>query len=165
VVTLNAFTNSSYFCSTLRPPSPLHAQQNVTDQNYCPIPAGPFAFSSTIPLGSRRALTTLTTRLRAVDPLVNELLCIDVITTPLDPDPDSPYSHAKVIFWGTVALAIAYWVVVGLARIVSARGRGITRHDGLWSRARSAGFVVASAISGERLATSPALMRFCSSIL
>lgn len=162
---MNAFTNSSYFCSTLRPPSPLPALQNGTEQSYCPIPAGPFAFSSTIPLGSRRALTTLTTRLRAVDPLVNELLCIDVITTPLDPDPNSPYGSAKVIFWSTIALAIAYWVVVGLARIVSARERGIARHDGMWSRAQSAGFIIASAISGERLATSPALIRFCSSVL
>ncbi|KAG6900422.1 hypothetical protein C0993_010810 [Termitomyces sp. T159_Od127] len=160
VLTLNAWTNSSYFCSTLRPPSPLPVV-NSTDGTYCPIPSGEFAFSTSIPWGDHRALTTLSTRLRAVDPSLQEVLCVDVITTPLDPQPDSPYGQAKIIFWCTVALAIAYWIVVGLARIVSAWGRGITRHDGLWSRAQSAGFILASAISGERFATSPALMRFC----
>ncbi|RDB20150.1 hypothetical protein Hypma_012917 [Hypsizygus marmoreus] len=161
VLTLDAWTNSSYLCSTLRPPSPLPALENV-NATYCPIPAGPFALSSAIPWGRNRALTTLTTRLRAVDPSINELLCIDVSTTPLDPQPDSPYGQAKIIFWSTIALTIAYWALVGLARIVSAWGRGITRHEhGIWSRAQSAGFILASAISGERLATSPALLRFC----
>ncbi|KAG5648736.1 hypothetical protein DXG03_000083 [Asterophora parasitica] len=123
--------------------------------------AGDFAFASTIPWGEHRALTTLTTRLRAVDPSINELLCIDVVTTPLVPQPNSPYGNAQIIFWSTIALTAAYWVMVGSARIVSAWGRGITRHDGVWSRAQSAGFILASAISGERLATSPALMRLC----
>ncbi|KAF5388004.1 hypothetical protein D9615_000729 [Tricholomella constricta] len=160
VLTLNAWTNSSYLCATLRPPSPLPALDNTTP-NYCPIPAGDFAFASTIPWGDHRALTSLTTRLRAVDPSINELLCIDVTTTPLSPEPNSPYGSAKIILWSTVALTIAYWISVGSARIVSAWGRGITRHDSIWSRAQSAGFILASAISGERLATSPALMRFC----
>ncbi|KAG6844527.1 hypothetical protein H0H87_006183 [Tephrocybe sp. NHM501043] len=159
VLTLNAWTNSSYFCNTLRPPSPLPALDSTG--TYCPIAAGEFAFSTTIPWGNHRALTTLSTRLRAVDSSIQELLCIDVITTPLDPQPNSPYGQAKIIFWSTVGLSIAYWVIVGLARIASAWGRGITRHDGLWSRAQSAGFIIASAISGERFATSPALMRFC----
>jgi hypothetical protein len=135
-----------------------------TAEAFCPISAGAFAFSSVIPWGSNRALTTLSTRLRAVDPFSNELVCIDVTTTPLDPQSDSPFGRANLILWGTVALALAYWVVVGIARIISAWGRGITRHDrGIWSRAQSAGFILASAISGERLATSPALLRFCMS--
>lgn len=163
VLTLNAWINSSYLCSPLRPPSPLPALDNTTS-TYCPIPAGPFAFSSSIPWGPHRALTTLNTRLRAVDPFSSELLCLDVSTTPLDPRPDVPYGKAVVILYATIALAIAYWVVVGVARIVSAWGRGITRpNKGLWSKAQSAGFILASAISGERLATSPALMRFCMS--
>ncbi|KAF8897887.1 hypothetical protein BD779DRAFT_1608372 [Infundibulicybe gibba] len=144
VLTLNAWTNSSYLCSTLRPPSSL--SDNIT---HCPIPAGPFAFSSSVPWGSNRALTTLNTRLRAVDPFSDELLCIDVATTPLDPNSDRPYGRAQIILWATVGLTIAM-------------GRGITRPErSIWSRAQSAGFILASAISGERLATSPALMRFC----
>lgn len=160
VLTLNAYTNSSYLCSSLRPPSPLPPLAgNIT--SYCPIPAGPFSLSSSIPWGKHRSLTTLNTRLRAVDPFGTPLFCLDVSTTPLDPQPDNPYGDARVIFWATVGLAIAYWVVVGIARIVSAWNRGITRPErGLWSRAQSAGFILASAISGERLATSPALMRF-----
>ncbi|KAE9384525.1 hypothetical protein BT96DRAFT_1097807 [Gymnopus androsaceus JB14] len=39
---------------------------------------------------------------------------------------------------------------------------GLTRPDrDPWARAQSAGYILASAISGERLATSPALLRFC----
>lgn len=106
---------------------------------------------------------TYYTRLHALDPSQNELLCIDIDTTLLVPGPvDSPYGHAHIIFWMTVALAIAYWVVVGLARLVSAWGRGSTRNGpGIWARVESAGFILASALSGERLASSPALMRFC----
>ncbi|KAF8914339.1 hypothetical protein CPB84DRAFT_1759012 [Gymnopilus junonius] len=111
-------------------------------------------FASTIPWGRNRELTTLITRLRAVDPFGKELVCLDVLTTPLAPRHKSPYGKPTSYF--------AYWLVVGLARIVSAWGRGITRPGrGIWSRAQSAGFILASAISGERLANSPALMRFC----
>ncbi|CAA7258525.1 unnamed protein product [Cyclocybe aegerita] len=160
VLTLSAWTNSSYLCENMRPPSPLPAL-DPTDHSYCPIVAGQFAFSSTIPWGRNRELTTLITRLRAVDPFGKELVCLDVLTTPLDPRPKSPYGRAEIIFWSTIALAIAYWLVVGIARISSAWGRGITRQEhGIWSRAQSAGYILASAISGERLATSPALMRF-----
>jgi hypothetical protein len=163
VLTLSAWSNSSYLCTALRPPSPLPTlNSSNAAEAFCPIPLGPFAFASIIPWGNNRALTTLDTRLRAVDPFSNELVCIDVYTTPVDPEPGSPYGRANIILWGTAALAIAYWVVVGIARIVSAWGRGITRHDrGIWSRAQSAGFILASAISGERLSTSPALLRFC----
>ncbi|KAK2465977.1 hypothetical protein APHAL10511_001618 [Amanita phalloides] len=159
ILTLNAWTNGTYLCTTLRPPSPLpDLASNAT--TYCPIDPGPFAFSLTVPLGNHRALTTLTTQVRAVDPFANNLFCLDVATTLLDPTPDSPYGQARSIFWTTVALTIGYWIVVGIARIISAWGRGITE-KGLWARARSAGFILASAISGERLAASPALMRFC----
>ncbi|KAF8231414.1 hypothetical protein L208DRAFT_1399050 [Tricholoma matsutake] len=163
VLTLSAWSNSSYLCTALRPPSPLPALNNSNSaEAFCPIPPGPFGFSSVIPWGNNRALTTLDTHLRAVDPFSNELVCIDVYTTPMDPTSDSPYGRANIILWATVSLAVAYWVVVGIARIVSALGRGITRHDrGIWSRAQSAGFILASAISGERLSTSPALLRFC----
>ncbi|THU88926.1 hypothetical protein K435DRAFT_729542, partial [Dendrothele bispora CBS 962.96] len=161
VLTLNAWSNFSSFCDTLRPPSPLPTVENGDTDEFCPVSPGEFAFSTTVPWGSSRALTTLTTRISAVDPLTQELICIDVDTTPLNPSPDNPYGRAKVIFWATVALTIAYWVLVGFARIVSAWDRGITsKGKGVWARAQSAGFILASATSGERLATSPALLRF-----
>ena len=164
MLTLSIWSNSTYLCQNLRPPSPLPPIVS-SDNTYCPVAAGPFAFSTTIPWGKNRELTTLITRLRAVDPFGNELVCLDMYTTPLDPRPDSPYGKANIIFWSTVALAAAYWIVIGIARIASAWNRGITRPGGgVWSRAQSAGFILASAISGERLATSPALMRFCTSV-
>ncbi|KAF7302291.1 TRP domain-containing protein [Mycena indigotica] len=159
VLTLNVWTNSSYLCRTIRPQSPLPPLENATD--YCPVAAGPFALSASIPWGTNRPLTTLNTRLRAVDPFSSELLCISVNTTPLSPSNDSPYGIAHAIFWSTVGLAMLYWLVIGIARIVSAWGRGITRPGrSLWAHGQSAGFILASAISGERFATSPALMRF-----
>ncbi|KAJ7167799.1 hypothetical protein C8R46DRAFT_995999 [Mycena filopes] len=161
VLTLNVWTNSSYLCTSLRPPSPLPALPANNTNYFCPIEAGPFALSSAIPWGTSRPLTTLNTRIRAVDPFSKELLCLTVNTTPLNPSEHSPYGVAGAIFWATVALAMLYWLVIGIARVVSAWGRGISRPGrSLWARGQSAGFIVASAISGERFATSPALMRF-----
>ncbi|KAJ7755790.1 hypothetical protein B0H16DRAFT_1315397 [Mycena metata] len=162
VLTLNVWTNSTFLCASLRPPSPLQPLNANSTDYYCPIAAGPFALSTAIPWGTSRPLTTLNTRIRAVDPFSKELLCLTVNTTPLSPSGRfSPYGIAQAIFWATVSLAILYWLVVGIARVVSAWGRGISRPGrSLWARAQSAGFIVASAISGERFATSPALMRF-----
>ncbi|KZP13441.1 hypothetical protein FIBSPDRAFT_960501 [Athelia psychrophila] len=162
-LTLTAWTNSSYLCSPLRPPSPLPII-NATEDMYCPIAAGPFAFSTSIPWSSSHVLTTQSTEIHAVDPDGNDMLCINIDTTPLGPRSlDSAYGQAAYIFWGTVALAAGYWLVVGIARLVSAWGRGSSRPGpGFWSKVESGGFILASALSGERLATSPALMRFCS---
>ncbi|EIN11076.1 hypothetical protein PUNSTDRAFT_64002 [Punctularia strigosozonata HHB-11173 SS5] len=162
MLTLDVWDNSTYFCQTLRPPSPLPSTTNGSSL-YCPIPAGPFAFSTYIPLDSARELATLQTRLHAVDPSSAEILCIDVFTTNLAPGTwGSVYGHAIAIFWFTVALAIAYWLLVLVARIVSAWGRGVARTGtGVWGKVERVGFVFASALSGERFAVSPALMRFC----
>ncbi|KAI0265161.1 hypothetical protein BC834DRAFT_825410 [Gloeopeniophorella convolvens] len=161
ILTFNIRNNNSYFCSTLRPPSPLPASDN-TSGLYCPIPAGPFAFSSYAHLGSSRELTTLQTRLRAVDPFSNELLCVDIATTPLDPGAvSSVYGHARLVFWTTIALAAAYWLIVAAARFASAWSRRAGwAGRGFWSRIENTGFVVASAVSGEGLSKSPALIRF-----
>ncbi|TFY57223.1 hypothetical protein EVJ58_g7159 [Rhodofomes roseus] len=160
-LTFQVWNNYSFFCSTLRPPTDL--LDNVTAGSYCPFPPGPFAFSTTVMLPTDYELATFQTRLYALDPDQNLLFCMNLNTTILDPGVDgSVYGHADTIFWVTVALAIGYWVVVGIARLVSAWGRGSTRMGtGLWARVESAGFILASAISGERLANSPALMRYC----
>jgi hypothetical protein len=161
---LGIWNNRSYFCDALRPASPLPTLEGEA-ADYCPIGPGPFAFSVQIPLSNSHELTTLSTRLRAVDPSTAEILCVDVYTTPLKPGVyGETYGHAIIIFWASVALAIAYWLVVGIARIVGAWDRG-TGHPGagIWSRVESGGYVLASALSGERFAVSPALMRFCRS--
>lgn len=167
VLTLDAYSNGVCLCSSLRPASPL-PQVNLTGDGcqtengtYCPIPPGPFALSQRVAWGQNRELTTLSTRLRAVDPNSQELMCLEVETTPLD-GTDRPYRRAEPLFWATVGLAIAYWAVIGAARLVSAWNRGINKPGkGIWGRARSAGYILASALSGERLAASPSLMRFC----
>lgn len=160
-MTFNVRNNNSFFCSTLRPPSPLPTLNNSSGV-YCPIPAGPFAFSTYASLHASRELATLQTRLHAVDPFSNELFCVDIATTPLEPGAlGYVYGHAKVIFGFTIALCAAYWFLVAAARLSSAwvRRSGWSGR-GFWSRVENAGFVVASAISGEGLSKSPALIRF-----
>ncbi|KAH9045166.1 hypothetical protein EDB85DRAFT_2070071 [Lactarius pseudohatsudake] len=92
----------------------------------------------------------------------NELLCIDIATTPLDPGAlDSVYGRAKIIFWTSIALSAAYWFLVAAARLSSAWSRRSGWSGrGFWSRVENIGFVVASAVSGEGLSKSPALIRF-----
>ncbi|KIJ69865.1 hypothetical protein HYDPIDRAFT_77695 [Hydnomerulius pinastri MD-312] len=162
-LTINTFSNNSYLCDSIRPPSPLPTL-SAPNATYCPISAGPYALSVSIPFNTKNSLTTMDTQLRALDPSEQEILCLTIATTPLHPGPlGSPYGNAHIVFWATVGLAVAYWLVVGIARISSAWGRGVSRPGpGIWHRVESAGFILASAISGERLATSPALMRFCS---
>ncbi|KAG9317716.1 hypothetical protein JVU11DRAFT_1930 [Chiua virens] len=156
-LTIATYNNSSFLCNLIRPPSP-------STSTGCPIPAGPYAFAVSIPFDSKNLLTTMNTQLRALDTNEQEILCLTVATTPLEPGPvNSPYGSAHIIFWATVGLAIAYWLLVGIARITAAGGRGLSRPGpGIWHGVQRAGFILASAISGERLATSPALMRFCS---
>ena len=64
------------------------------------------------------------TTLRAVDPFSNELLCVNIATTPLHPGAlGSVYGHAKLIFYGTVSLCVAYWLLVAIARLSAAWAR------------------------------------------
>ncbi|KAH7914437.1 hypothetical protein BJ138DRAFT_1079613 [Hygrophoropsis aurantiaca] len=163
-LTFNTFTTNSGLCLSLRPPTDSLQSYPSNASDFCPLVAGPFALNASIPFNTKNSLTTMNTELRAVDPNSNEILCLQISTTPLHPGPlNSPYGRAKIIFWATVGLAITYWLLVGIARIVSAWGRGISRPGpGIWQRFESAGFILASAISGERLAISPALLRFCS---
>ncbi|KAI6024474.1 hypothetical protein EDC04DRAFT_249060 [Pisolithus marmoratus] len=161
-LTINSFSNNSYLCDFIRQPSPLaNSSSNSTD---CPIPPGPYALAVSIPFNPKNSLTTLNTELRALDPYENEILCLTVATTALQPGPlHSPYGIARSIFWATIGLAVAYWIIVCIARLVSAWKRGASRpHSGIWARVESAGLILVSAISGEQLATSPSLLRFCS---
>ena len=118
-----------------------------------------------VPFKHDYELMTIITRLRVVDtsdPAI-ELACVDVFATPLSPrKPGRPvYGPVTIVFWVSVAIVRGYWVIVGLARIVAAWGRGRSGTGrSLWSRLEGAGFIIASAISGERFAHTPALLRF-----
>lgn len=146
----------------MRPASPLSTPD--PNNGYCPLSPGPFAFSSFAQVQQGYELETFDTRLRALDPYQNELLCLDLNTTILVPGTSGPlsvYGHANIIFWCTVGLAIGYWAVVGIARLVAAWGRGSSGGSGFLAKVEGVGFILASALSGERFASSPALMRFC----
>lgn len=164
ILSISVWDNSSFFCSSLRPPSPLPSEDPTN--YFCPVAAGPIAFSAAIPFKNHDyELLTIDTRLRVVDTSspANELACIDVSATPLDGHrtANSLYGPAIAIFWVSVGLAIAYWVVAGIARLVAAWGRGGTGSGRrLWSRVEGAGYILASAISGERFSSTPALLRF-----
>ena len=163
-LTINTYNNGFFLCELISPPSPL---PTPAANSTCPIQVGPYAFTVSMPFYSKNFLTTMNTQLRALDTNEQEILCLTVATTPLHAGPlDSSYGSAHTIFWATVGLAIAYWLIVGIARITAAWGRGLSRPGpGIWHRVQSAGFILASAISGERLATSPALIRFCTSLV
>lgn len=87
---------------------------------------------------------------------------MDVNTTPLQHRQlDSAYGLAGIILWSSVALAVAYWTIVALARLTSAWGRRAGWSGrGAWAGVETLGFVIASALSGESFAKTPALLRF-----
>jgi hypothetical protein len=164
VLTFNIYEQATAFCDFLRPASPLPALNSSTP-NYCPLPPGPIAFSTATPVNADYELISIITRVRVVDvsspPL--ELVCIDISVSPLQPEVlGSVYGHAAIVFWVTIAITLGYFVVVGVARIASAWNRGGAHTPvRVWSAFQRAGFVLASAISGEKLASVPALLRFC----
>lgn len=162
--TLNHGSDSQFaLCQTLRPPSPLPPLTDAR-QGFCPVQPGPVAFSVSTSLDRSFELMTLDTQIRVLDTSTpaQELACINVLATPLSSRFDgSVYGHAVIIFWTSVGLAIGYWLIVGIARIAAAWRRGRQRsHVGLWSQVQRFGLVLASAISGERFASSAALIRF-----
>jgi hypothetical protein len=127
-----------------------------------------------IPLSHKHALTTLTTQIRVVDASVppNELLCINVSTTPF-----YQASGIYLVFlWVPVAIAIGYWVTCWAARFaagwvvgrVVAEGPGGTSAPGATGHLsklehglmRKWGTMMVSGLSGERLSVSGGLLRF-----
>ncbi|KAH7105627.1 hypothetical protein BKA62DRAFT_826886 [Auriculariales sp. MPI-PUGE-AT-0066] len=169
VLTFDIWSQPSCFCQSIRPPSPLPQPTNSTPCSndaltYCPLKAGPFAFSVDIPLDADYALMTIQTRLRILDVSVPalQLACIDVAATPLYPNAVSRYGNANFGLWISVALFLAYLVIIVVARIASAWGRGPVRAGStFWSRMQRTGFICISALSGERFAVAPALLRYC----
>lgn len=143
------------------PPAPTPPQP-YTSTN-CTIAAGELAFGIQSPLPHDYQLVTLNTRVQILDTSnpAMELACVDIGVTPIkDTGVGGSFDYGGTVFWVSVGLAIAYWVVVGLARIAAAWRRGSWDSNQRWVYIRWAGTVLASAISGERLAASPALLRY-----
>ncbi|KAG8688414.1 hypothetical protein FRC09_012918 [Ceratobasidium sp. 395] len=161
IATFTVFTNRTFFCLNTVPPAPIPPQP-YTDTN-CVIPAGSLAFGLSTPIKHPYQLVTLNTRIQVLDTSnpAKELACVDVGVTPIqDSGVGGSFDIAGVLFWTSVGLAMGYWVVVGAARIAAAWRRGSWDSNQRWVYIRWAGTVLASAISGERLAASPALLRF-----
>ena len=107
---------------------------------------------------------TIQTRLRILDVSVPalQLACVDVAATPLHPHDSSPYADANLALWLSLALFLAYLVLLAAARIASAWGRATIRTgSSTWSHIQRTGFICVSALSGERFRGAPALLRFC----
>lgn len=160
VLSFSIDETTTAFCESLRAPL---SSMAIPDSRNCTVPPGSVAFSASTPLKGDYQLTTIMTRLRAVDgstpPL--ELACIDVAATPVTAKGKGGYyGKAQSIFWVSVGLAIAYWVLIGAARIGAAWSRVSAGPRGGWLRFKWAGTVFSSAISGDRLSASPALLRF-----
>ncbi|KAG9104714.1 hypothetical protein FRC06_011608 [Ceratobasidium sp. 370] len=161
IATFNVFTNRTFFCLNTIPPAPIPPQP-YTDTN-CVVPAGSLAFGLATPIKHPYQLVTINTRVQVLDTSnpAKELACVDVGVTPVqDSGVGGSFDFAGVLFWVSVGLAMGYWVVVGAARIAAAWRRGSWDSNQRWVYIRWAGTVLASAISGERLAASPALLRF-----
>ncbi|KAG9051029.1 hypothetical protein FS837_000137 [Tulasnella sp. UAMH 9824] len=160
VLNFDVDETASAFCGSIRSPTSLVP---VPDDTNCTIPAGPVAFTAWTPYRHDFSLTTVSTRLRAVDASSPpfELACLDIQATPVHAyGKGGYYGRAQILFWASVGLAIAYWIVVGLGRIAAAWHRGGSGRIEGWVRIKWAGTVLSSAISGDRLSASPALLRF-----
>lgn len=169
VLTFDIYSHPSCFCATVRPPLPLPQSTKDTPcpdapDTFCPLQPGPLAFSVNVPLKHNYDLMTVQTRLRILDVSVPalQLACVDVSATPLSPRSDNPYGRARIVLWLTVALFLAYFLLIACARIASAWGRAHVRTGTtFWSRMQRTGFICVSALSGERFTVAPALLRFC----
>ncbi|KAG8902349.1 hypothetical protein FRB99_004563 [Tulasnella sp. 403] len=160
VLSFNLDETKTAVCGSFRAPT---SEVPVPDNTNCTIPPGPVAFSAETPFRHDFSLTTISTRLRALDALSPpfELACIEVNATPIVAEGKGGYyGKAQVIFWASVGLTAAYWIVIGIARIAAAWDRGGSGRREGWMRVKWAGTVLSSAISGDRLSASPALLRF-----
>jgi hypothetical protein len=134
----------------------------ANDTDYCPLAAGKLAFGLSIPLNEAYFLKTLVTQIRIVDSSspAHELTCLEVTATPLFTDGEL-YGPWTGIFWATIGLTLAYWTVTGIGRISAAWDRGLGRSGNiLWMKVERTGFILASALSGEKFSVYPALLRF-----
>jgi hypothetical protein len=107
-------------------------------------------------------METLVTQIRIVDSSnpAHELTCLEIAATPAYPG-KSIYGPWSAIFWTTIGLTAAYWIITGLGRISAAWDRGLGRSGNkLWMKIQRTGFVIASALSGEKFSVSPALLRY-----
>jgi hypothetical protein len=169
----NVYTSTSWVCNSLSPAD--LSTPPTSEDNYCPLPAGPFGLNVSIPLYRSYALTTIRTQIRIVDTseTANTLACIQLQLT--------PYSkggwYYGFFLWFPVALAIGFFVTTWGARFAAGWvvGSGVAEyeqketalsrgskmvHGKKEARMRKWGTMIISGLSGERLSVSGGLLRF-----
>lgn len=165
-LTFETLTNLTYLCDNIYPTAP---DPNTTFSNHatCTYGPGTVAFGVDVPLNSSYRMGTLWTRVLLIDysqPAL-ALACIDIPVTSYDPSE----WYWSLMFWLPAALFVAYFVLVSLGRAITAAA---TRARAFRNRARegsSPSFlrdhlnpVIISALSGQGMILSPALLRFSS---
>ncbi|GAC96401.1 integral membrane protein [Pseudozyma hubeiensis SY62] len=168
-LTFSVFGNDSYLCDSLYPvaPDPNGTVINgvVIQPAGCLYGPGQVSLGVGIPLNDTYTLGTLWTRIRLSDtsspPL--DIACIEVYANPYDREK----WYWKLIFWFPVALAIGFLVVIALARTfcaITSRARAFKNKAREGSQPNIIKDTIAptlvSALSGQKLALSAALLRF-----
>ncbi|SJX61663.1 uncharacterized protein SRS1_12647 [Sporisorium reilianum f. sp. reilianum] len=168
-LTFSVFRNDSYLCDSLYPisPDPNGTVVNgvVIEPAGCLYGPGQVSLGVGIPLNDTYTLGTLWTRIRLSDtssPAL-DIACFEVHVSPYD---DAKW-YWKLIFWFPIALTIGYFVVIALARVfcaLTSRARAFKNKAREGSQPNIIKDTIAptlvSAISGQKLALSAALLRF-----
>ncbi|CAO1618181.1 unnamed protein product [Jaminaea pallidilutea] len=164
-LTFETFSNHTFLCDELSPTGTDDVTRLVGHTS-CTYGPGTVGFGVTVPLNSSYPLGTVSTRILLIDPSTpaRAIACVDVATSHYDP----AAWYWDLFFWLPVALFAAYFVLTALARIITAAS---TRSRAFKNRAREGRApsflrdhvnpVVVSAISGQGMVLSPALLRFC----
>ena len=132
----------------------------------CPANEGEIAIGVATPLPPKAshnqhpyALTTLVNTFRLLDasnPAL-EIACIDVPYTPYYPNG----WFYSLIFWIPVSIAIAYLILISVARFGSAyRKSKLTKMIRVWAGRQRLETAVIGGISGQMFSTTPGLLRF-----
>ncbi|CDW98065.1 hypothetical protein [Sporisorium scitamineum] len=168
-LTFSVFRNDSYLCDSIYPisPDPNGTVVNgvVIEPAGCLYGPGQVSLGVGIPLNDTYTLGTLWTRVRLSDtssPAL-DIACFEVHVSPYD---DTKW-YWRLIFWFPVALTIGYFVVIALARLfcaLTSRARAFKNKAREGSQPNVIKDTIAptlvSAISGQKLALSAALLRF-----
>ncbi|SNX83321.1 uncharacterized protein MEPE_02028 [Melanopsichium pennsylvanicum] len=168
-LTFDVFRNVSYLCDSLYPvqPDPNATVINgvVIQPAGCLYGPGQVSLGVGIPLNDTYTLGTLWTRIRLSDtsspPL--DIACIEVYASPYD---DSKW-YWDLMLWFPIALTIGFFVVPTLARIfcaLTSRARAFKHKAREGSQPNLVKDTIAptlvSAVTGQKLALSAALLRF-----
>ncbi|PWN18884.1 hypothetical protein BCV69DRAFT_52302 [Microstroma glucosiphilum] len=159
------FSNLTYLCDNIYPTAPDTTQEYVGHSS-CTYGPGEVAFEVNVPLNATYQMGTLWTQILLIDysQPARVIACVDV---PVSPYLDEDAWYWTLMFWLPIALFVGYFVSVSMARAITA---ATTRSRAFKNRARegsSPSFlrdhlnpVIISALSGQGMVLSPALLRF-----